>query len=88
MARLDELRLITRVARIYYEQGLRQPESAAQLDLSQATISRLLTRADEEAIVRITIGTPVGVHSEFEERLQRTYALVTDQATARALLAL
>ena len=44
MARTDELRLMTRVARMYYERGLNQPEIATRLDLSQATISRLLKR--------------------------------------------
>ena len=42
MARVDELRLMTKVARMYYQQDMTQPEIAAQLDLSQATVSRLL----------------------------------------------
>lgn len=75
MARVDELRLMTRVARLYYEQGLNQPEIAAQLDLSQATISRLLKRAQHEEIIRIRISTPHGVHPELEEALQRRYGL-------------
>ena len=31
MARIDELRLMTKVARLYYEQGMRQSEIAAKL---------------------------------------------------------
>ena len=40
MARVDELRLMTKVARLYYEHDMTQPEIAAQFDLSQATVSR------------------------------------------------
>ena len=45
MARIDELRLMTKVARMYYEQGLRQTEITDRLNMSQSTISRLLQRA-------------------------------------------
>jgi DNA-binding transcriptional regulator LsrR (DeoR family) len=75
MARIDELRLLATVGRLYYEHGLRQPEIAAQLDLSQATVSRLLKRAQDEGIVRITVGVPNGVFPELEESLQATYGL-------------
>ena len=37
MARIDELRLMTKVARLYYVDHLRQTEIAEQLDISQAT---------------------------------------------------
>lgn len=75
VARFDELRLLTRVARMYYEQGLRQPQIAEQLDLSQATISRLLKRAERHEIVRITVNVPKGVYPELEEALQARYGL-------------
>lgn len=75
MARRDELRLIAKVARLYYERGIRQAEIAAQLDLSQATVSRLLKRAEEERIVRITVSVPHGAFTELEEELQTLYGL-------------
>ncbi len=75
MARRDELRLITKIARLYYERGIRQAEIAAQLDLSQATVSRLLKRAEEERIVRITVSVPHGAFTELEEELQAAYGL-------------
>jgi DNA-binding transcriptional regulator LsrR (DeoR family) len=52
-----------------------QPEIAAQLDLSQATVSRLLTRAKQEQIVRVTVNAPYGVYAELEEQLQKRYGL-------------
>jgi DNA-binding transcriptional regulator LsrR (DeoR family) len=75
MARIDEMRLMTKVARLYYEQDMTQPEIAAQLDLSQATVSRLLKRAKQEQIVRITVNVPYGAYPHLEEALQRLYGL-------------
>jgi DNA-binding transcriptional regulator LsrR (DeoR family) len=75
MARIDELRLMTKVARMYYEDGLNQPEIAERLDLSQATISRLLKRAQREQIVRVTIGVPVGAYLGLEQALHAKYGV-------------
>lgn len=73
MPRIDELRLIARVARMYYEWDMRQSDIARQLDLSQATVSRLLNRSKEEGIIRISINLPSGVYTELEEILVKKY---------------
>ena len=75
MSSTEELRLITKVARLYYEERIRQADIAAQLDLSQATVSRLLKRAHDEQIVRIRIQSPPGIFSTLEAALQARYAL-------------
>ncbi len=75
MSRLDELRLITSVARLYYEQGLGQLEITARLSLSQSTVSRLLKRARDEKIVRTVVSVPSGVYPELEDKLQTKYNL-------------
>jgi DNA-binding transcriptional regulator LsrR (DeoR family) len=75
MARIDELRLMTKVARLYYVDGLRQTKIAEQLDISQATISRLLKRAQDEQIVRFSLNAPVGIHADLERQLESTYGL-------------
>jgi DNA-binding transcriptional regulator LsrR (DeoR family) len=75
MARLDELRLMTRVARLYYESGARQPEIALRLRLSQPKVSRLLKQALDEGIVRITVGAPTGTHPDLEVALEERYGL-------------
>ena len=75
MARIDELRLMTRVARMYYEQDFRQFEIAVRLHISQSTVSRLLQRAEEEQIVRIKISVPTGVYAELEKALITAYGL-------------
>ncbi|MFN2122565.1 MAG: sugar-binding transcriptional regulator [Candidatus Promineifilaceae bacterium] len=75
MANIDELRLMTRVARMYYERDMRQSDIAGQLGLSQATISRLLNRSRDEGIIRISVNVPQGVYSEMEEELVAAYDL-------------
>lgn len=75
MSRIDELRLMTKVARMYYGQRLKQTQIADQLDISQATISRLLKRALDEQVVRINISIPAGIHSDVESELEQIYGL-------------
>jgi DNA-binding transcriptional regulator LsrR (DeoR family) len=75
MGRLEELRLITKVATLYHRHGLRQSEIAERLDLSQATVSRLLKRGESEGIVRITVAAPMGVYPQLEDALKERYGL-------------
>lgn len=72
---LEELRLLAKVAHLYYVAGLNQSQIARQLELSQATISRLLKRSLEEGIVRISVSTPSGIYAELEEQLRKRFAL-------------
>ncbi len=71
----EELRLMAKVAHLYYERAMSQVQIAAQLELSQATISRLLKRAVEEGIVQVTIARPHGSFAPLEDALQAQYQL-------------
>ncbi|SFO38651.1 DNA-binding transcriptional regulator LsrR, DeoR family [Cohaesibacter marisflavi] len=75
MARVNELRLIARVAQLYHVEGRRQADIAKHLRISQATISRLLKKAQEEEIVRTTIVAPSGTFVELEDGLRQKYGL-------------
>jgi DNA-binding transcriptional regulator LsrR (DeoR family) len=75
MSRLDELRLIAKVARLYYGQGLRQTEITERLHMHQSTVSRLLQRAEREGIVRVTLSMPPGLHAQLEDDLQSRFGL-------------
>lgn len=75
MSRLAELRLMARVAHLYYNEGLNQSEIADMLNLSQTTISRLHKRAVDERIIRISVSMPPGVYVELEEKLRHEYGL-------------
>ena len=75
MARLDELRLIAKVARMYHRDGLRQVEITERLNIHQSTVSRLLRRAEREGIVRVALTMPTGLHADLEDALQQAYPL-------------
>jgi DNA-binding transcriptional regulator LsrR (DeoR family) len=75
MTPTPQLRLMTKVAQLYYEQGVRQADIAGRLDLSQSRVSRLLKQAQREGIVRTTVAVPRGIFPELEERLQLMYGL-------------
>jgi DNA-binding transcriptional regulator LsrR (DeoR family) len=75
MATVDELRLMTKVAKMYYEWNLNQVEIGEKLSLSQASISRLFKRARIEGIIRISVNVPGGVNSDLEDVLVRKFSL-------------
>jgi DNA-binding transcriptional regulator LsrR (DeoR family) len=75
MGRVDELRLIARVAQMYHVENRRQTEIAEVLHMSQATVSRMLKRAVNEDIVRTTIIPPPGTFADLELALRDRYGL-------------
>lgn len=75
MSRQDELRLMAKVARMYYIQGIRQQGITERLQVHQSTVSRLLKRAREANLVRFSVATPPGIFSELEDQLAATYSL-------------
>jgi DNA-binding transcriptional regulator LsrR (DeoR family) len=87
----DELRLLAKIARMYHERGIRQPQIAADLHISQSRVSRLLRQASEMGIVRTTVSLPSGVYTDMEEELEARYGLLdsvivdTDGDVLRAL---
>jgi DNA-binding transcriptional regulator LsrR (DeoR family) len=90
MSRQDELRLMAKVARMYYVQGIRQQGITERLQIHQSTVSRLLKRAREANIVRFSVTTPAGIFSDLEDQLTSTFALkdavVVDCATEEEAL--
>ncbi|HEU5484001.1 MAG TPA: sugar-binding domain-containing protein [Microlunatus sp.] len=71
-----QVRLMTKIAHLYHEQGLRQSEIAAILHISQAKVSRLLKRAAEVGIVRTVVVVSQGVHTDLEQALEERYGLL------------
>jgi DNA-binding transcriptional regulator LsrR (DeoR family) len=84
-----EARMLTRVARMYHEEGLPQREIALQLSLSQSRVSRMLRKAVQVGIVRTVVVTPPEVHAGLEDALRGAYglrdAIVVDDASLPAL---
>lgn len=72
---VEKLGLLAKVARMYHEQGLRQPEIAERLHLSQSRISRMLKQAAEVGIVQTVVVPPIGIHSDLEDSIRDKFGL-------------
>jgi DNA-binding transcriptional regulator LsrR (DeoR family) len=72
----EDTRLMTKIARMYHEQGVRQPEIAKRLNISQPRVSRLLKKAVATGIVRTTVVAPRGVFAEIEDEIEQRYGLL------------
>jgi len=72
----EDPRLIARVARLYYEEGVKQNEIAEKLGLSQAAVSRLLAQGQKDGIIKVVVNIPRGVYTEIEEKLVEKYGQV------------
>ncbi len=72
---LPDLRLMTRAARLYHEEGLNQTEVAHRLGITQVAVSRLLKKAEEHGIVRTTVLTPPGTFADLEGLLEEKFGL-------------
>jgi len=75
VARVDELRLMAKVARMYYVQKMNQEAITQKLHLHQSTISRMLKRARTLNIVRVSVATPPGTFAELEDQLASRFDL-------------
>lgn len=75
MARNDQIRLMTKVARMYYLQNIRQAQITERLNLHQSTVSRLLKKAVDVGIVRISIAAQNSIHVDLEEALEARFNL-------------
>lgn len=72
---LKELRLLSKVSRLYYEQGLTEQVIADKLNLSRSKVSRLLKQARAQGIVRISVFSPPNVYADLEDQLERKFGL-------------
>lgn len=72
---IDNLDLMVQVAEKYYVDQLTQAQIAEMYNISRSTISRLLSRARDEGIVRIQIVRPQTRHLSLEQRLCTQFGL-------------
>jgi DNA-binding transcriptional regulator LsrR (DeoR family) len=66
---------MAKVARMYYDQGIRQQQITERLNIHQSKISRMLKRAREANIVRISVATPAGFFPDLEDALETRFDL-------------
>jgi DNA-binding transcriptional regulator LsrR (DeoR family) len=68
-------RVLTRIARLYYEEHATQGEIALELGLSRPKVQRLLRQALDRGIVQIRVVPPLETDTEAERELERAYGL-------------
>ncbi len=67
--------LLAEIATLYYKEKKTQSQIGRRLGYSRSAISRLLTEAEEQGIVEITIKHPLSRDSMLERRLKEKYHL-------------
>ena len=72
---VEQMRLITKVARLHHTQSQRQSEIARKLGMSQASVSRFLQLAEVHGIVRTIVVPPEGLYPGLEDGLMEAYGL-------------
>ena len=74
----EELRLLVKVSRFYYEDGLNQDAITARLGLSRSKVSRLMAQAREAGVVQINVVAPDDQNHELERQLEERFGLQED----------
>lgn len=72
---IEQLRLMTRAARLHHLQHSRQTEIAEKMGISQAGVSRLLRLAEEQGIIRSIVVPPKGLYPDLEDGLIEAFGL-------------
>jgi DNA-binding transcriptional regulator LsrR (DeoR family) len=70
-----ELDLLVQIAESYYIKNKSQSEIAELFGISPSKVSRLLSRARDEGVVRISVVHPRGRNKEFERALYEKFSL-------------
>ncbi len=72
----DTQRLMVKIAKMYYEEGLTQTVISERLGISRPKVSRLMQEAMEEGIIRIEIASLPGDYPDLMQKLQSKYDLL------------
>ena len=73
---VDDIRLMTKVCDLYYNESISQQEIAKKLSISRPTVSRLLSSAREIGVVKIQVADLEDIkHWDLENRIQEQYHL-------------
>lgn len=71
----DDIRLIVKIAQLYYEQDMTQAQIARELGIYRTTISRLLKRGREQGVVTIAINYDCNENLWLEQQLKQKFGL-------------
>ena len=75
MENSDDIRLIVKIAQLYYEQDMTQAQIARELGIYRTTISRLLKRGRDQGIVTIAINYDYNGNLWLEQQVKQKFGL-------------
>ena len=73
MENSDDIRLIVKIAQLYYEQDMTQAQIARELGIYRTTISRLLKRCRDQGIVTIAINYDYNENLWLEQQVKQKF---------------
>ncbi|MDA7025435.1 sugar-binding transcriptional regulator [Bacillus sp. CLL-7-23] len=71
----DDKRLLIKICKMYYEEDMTQSQIAKATGIYRTTVGRMLKKAREEGIVKITIDDHVGAYYDMERELEQLLGL-------------
>jgi len=71
----EDKKLLYKIAKAYYEDGLTQQQIGRRFGLSRIKISRLLSQARDQKIIQITITAPQPTSAGLERQLEESFGL-------------
>lgn len=78
MSEARRARTLARAAHLYYEAGLTQAQVAERLHTTRSNVSRMLSAAREQGIVRIQVVEPLTRHERLEAALRTVFPSLRD----------
>ena len=75
MNKSEELKLLSKIARLYYLEDLNQQAIAENLNISRTKVSRYLTKARKEKIVEIRINSHREMFEELERGIEKKFGI-------------
>ncbi len=75
MNKSEELKLLSKIARLYYLEDLNQQAIAGKLNISRTKVSRYLTKARKEKVVEIRINSQRERFEELERGIEKKFGI-------------
>ena len=75
MNNIERKKFLSKIARLYYSEGLTQQEIAYRLNISRTKVSRYLERARKDGIVEIKINLPEEDYSNLEYGIEKSFRI-------------
>lgn len=78
-----DMRLMVKCAQMYYDEELNQANIAEKLQISKSSVSRILSAAKEEGVVKVVVNNPfkdenIKLEKQLEERFDLKEAIIVD----------